>query len=160
MIHGFPEDEDSPWEKYETTFSKFHNFLKEGFKIDNPMEIPIADIHYLPQGPIYVDDKRKCRLIIVKLMCAMDKSKILRSAKNLKDYNSNRAASYSDVDNLTNRHKNRPAYITDHLPKEFLAQKRALMPKFIAAKRDNSKTSWRIEDGCYNLYVDGNRVKL
>ena len=159
LIHGLPEDDINPWEKYETTSNRFRNFLKKGLKIDNPMEIPIADIHRLPQRPIYVNGKRKCRPIIVKLTCAMDKSKIFRSAKNLKDYNTNRASSSSDDDNLT-RPKNLPAYITDHLPKEFLAQKRARIPKFLAAKRTGSKTSWRIEDGCYNLYVDGIKAEL
>ena len=44
--------------------------------------------------------------------------------------------------------------MTDHLPKEFAAQKKHLYPKFIEAKRNKSKTFWRFENNCCNLYID------
>jgi len=124
--------------------------------MENPADIKIADIHRLPQWPIYVNNKRKCRPVIVKLTCAMDKYKIFQLAKNLKSYNPNRSdPSVSSFSSENNKQQNKQKiYITNHLPQEFIFQKRALRTKFLAARNENHNTSWKIEDGSYNLYVN------
>ena len=52
LIHGTKEDNDSPWEKQDTTVTKFQEFLKKGLKIDDPEDIEFVDIHRLPQYPV------------------------------------------------------------------------------------------------------------
>ena len=74
LIHGLAEDESTVWEKRETTLQIFKKFLRKGLKI-KPEEIPIADIHRLPQRPVLRNGLRKCRPIIVKLTTAINKAK-------------------------------------------------------------------------------------
>ena len=50
-------------------------------------------------------------------------------------------------------------YDCHFLPKKFPVQEKLLYPKFIKAKRKKSKTFWRIENGCYNLYIDDVKAK-
>ena len=150
LIHGLPENEESPWEKRKTTLEIFKTFLKNGLQIQDPSEIRIADIHRLPQRPVYRNKKRKCRPIIVKLTSAMDKSKVFRLTKHLKEYNdSNYEASSSSGSQSTQR----TVYITDYLPRIFYLQKQQLMKD-----KADLKTMWKVEDGSYNLYVDGVKV--
>ena len=154
LIHGLPENEESPWEKRETTLEIYKTFLKNGLQIQDRSEIRIADIR-LPQRPVYRNKKRKCRPIVVKLTSAMDKSKIFRLTKHLKEYNdSNCEASSSSGSQSTER----TVYITDHLPRIFYLQKQQLMKDFKAARKADLKTMWKVEDGSYNLYVDGVKV--
>jgi len=49
--------------------------------------ISVADAHRLPQHPISRKGKRVTRPIIVKLTSYSDKNLIMRSLKNLKEYN-------------------------------------------------------------------------
>ena len=53
LIHGLPENEESPWEERETTLEVYKNFIKNELLIQDPSEIRIADIHRLPQRPVY-----------------------------------------------------------------------------------------------------------
>ena len=41
LIHGVKEGSVSPWEKHETTVTKFQDFLKNRLKIDDPDEIEL-----------------------------------------------------------------------------------------------------------------------
>ena len=52
LIHEVKEDSVSPWEKHETTVTKFQDFLKNGLKIDDPDKIEFVDIYRLPQHPV------------------------------------------------------------------------------------------------------------
>ena len=52
----------------------------------------------------------------------------------------------------------RPVYVSDHLPVEFLRQKKALMPQFKIARNNSQKTYWRAENGNYVLYIDGVKI--
>ena len=116
LIHGLPENEESRWEKRETTLEIYKKFLKNTLQIQDPSEIRIAGIHCLPQRPVYRNKKRKCRPIIIKLASAMDKSNIFRLTKHLKKYNdSNCEASSSSGSQSTDL----TVYITDHLPRIF-----------------------------------------
>ena len=49
-------------------------------------------------------------------------------------------------------------FVTEHLSKPFLEQKKLLMPYFKDAQRNQLKTSWRAENGEYVLYDDIKKV--
>ena len=105
--------------------------------------------------------KLKCRLIIVKAYFCNAKSKIVY-LKILKDYNdSNSEASSSG--SQSNEHK---VYITDHLSPIFYLQKQQLINDFKGARKADLKILLKVEDGSYNLFIDGlkgnpsNLVKL
>ena len=104
--------------------------------------------------------QRKCRPIIVKLTTAIDKAKIFHLSKNLKSYNAT-----ANLQNLSDSNENdesiakRYVYVTDHLPKAFLMQKRSFMAEFKAARQAKRKTYWKIENGRYNLYVNDVKVQ-
>ena len=96
-----------------------------------------------------------CRPIIVKLTTAKDKAKIFRLSKNLKSYNASaKLQNQSDSNENDESIAKRYVYVTDHLPKPFLMQKRCFMPEFKAARQVKQKTYWKIENGRYNLYVN------
>ena len=76
-------------------------------------------------------------------MLKIDQRIIFSKLKNLKYYNEARKS------------KNKqPHYITEHLPKQFQVERKALLPHFKEARRLNKKTSWKEENGHYNLYID------
>ena len=51
LIHGIPEDPKNPWESRNSTVKLFHKFLIDGLKIEDFNELPLVDIHRLPQRP-------------------------------------------------------------------------------------------------------------
>ena len=146
LIHVIEEDNNSVWESHKQTTERFENFLEDALKM-NPDNIEVVDIHRLPQQPIFEKGIKVNRAIIVKLTNAIDKSTIFGNLKLPKD-----------LDNAQ-KLKNKPfIYITDHLPRTFLQQKKMLLPDFKHAKRNKQKTSWRAEDGEYVLYVEGRKI--
>ena len=58
LIHGIVEDQENPWENRDTTVKLLNNFLTDGLKIDDPDELPLVDIHRLPQRPLYNEKGR------------------------------------------------------------------------------------------------------
>ena len=149
MVHGIREAE-SPWEKREESRALFQKFMKDGLQIEDPDAITIVDVHRIPQRPKFDSGKRVCRPLIVKLNTILDKNTIFAHVKNLKVFNETR--------NSTLLHDNKSAYISDHLPREFVLQKKKLYPQFKAARAKNHKPYWRIEDGSYNLYINNTKV--
>ena len=106
--------------------------------------------------------QRKRWPIIAKLTPAIDKTKIFRLSKNLKSYNAAaNLPNLSDFSKIDESLAKRYVYVTDHLLKALLMQKRPLMPKFKAARQAKQKTYryWKIENGRYNLYVDDAKVE-
>ena len=95
--------------KEKKTIEKFQDFLKNGLKI-NLNEIKFSDIHRLPQQPITKNGRPVHRPIIVELLTIHDKNLILKSAKNLRQYNA--MCKESGNTNLN-------TYITNHLPAKF-----------------------------------------
>ena len=78
LIHGIPESSDNVWETRQLTEKLFRKFVAEGLQIKDKNPIKLADIHRLPQHPIYDSNKRKInRPIIVKLMDIFNKTKFL-----------------------------------------------------------------------------------
>ena len=148
IIHGIEEEKNVAWEGREKTERLLNEFFTEGLQV-NPHEIGIADFHRLPQHPIYRDQKKVDRPIIIQLTTSTDKHKIMSSLKHLKSYNSNRK---------TKSLMARPVYITEHLPKQFLEQKKSLIPCFKEARAQKKKTSWGINNGEYCLYIKGKKI--
>ena len=149
LIHGLEENPTLAWEKVDETRKIVENFLSDGLQISNPSSISFVDLHRLPQRPIYRNRKKVTRPIIIKLSNAADKRLIYSKLKHLKSYNEKRSLNNSA-----------PAYITDHLPKKFLEEKKLLLPQFKEARRLNKKTYWRPENGKYNLYVNDVKIVL
>ena len=145
LIHGI--EESDAWETLEQTKKLIHNFMKDGLLIDDPSTISLADYHRLPQQPISRNNHEVHRPIIIKLANSTDKKLIFTKLKNLKKYNEIRKS----VDK-------KPHYVTEHLPKQFQQERKALLPQFKEAKRMKKKVSWRAENGHYCLYV--NNVKV
>ena len=134
MVHGIREAK-SPREKREESRALFQKFMKDGLQIEDPGAITIVDVHRIPQRPKFDGGKRVCRPLIVKLNTILDKNTIFAHV-----------------------HDNKSAYISDHLPREFVLQKKKLYPQFKAARAKNHKPYWRIEDGSYNLYINNTKV--
>ena len=78
LIHGVKEDSVSPWEKHETTGTKFQDFLKNGRKINDSDEIEFVAIHRLPQHPVKKNGRPITRPIIAKLLTMNDKNLIFK----------------------------------------------------------------------------------
>ena len=116
LIHGLPENKESPWKKREATLEFHKNFFKNGLQIQDPSEIRVADIHRLLQRPVYRNKKCKCRHFMVKLTFAMDKSKMFYLTKHLKEYNDSNCGASRSSGNPFTEHK---IYITDHLRRIF-----------------------------------------
>ena len=74
----------------------------------------------------------------------MDKSRLFAAAKHLKDYNKDRYSKRMQVPEKERSSKFQNVYITDHLPKELISQRKRLYPQFKEAKRNNNKAYWRI----------------
>ena len=149
LIHGLAEEESTVWKKRETTLQKFIE-ISERWSANRTR----TAFYRLPQRPVLRNGQRACRSIIVKLTTAIDKAKIFRSSKTIKSYNV-----AANLQNLSDSNENdesiakRYVYVTDHLPKAFLMQKRSFMPEFKAARQAKQKPYWKIENGPYNLNI-------
>ena len=113
LIHGVDEEMETVWETHQQTMDKFNNFLKNALDIDHS-QIAVADLHRLPQKPVFRQGQKVTRPIIVKLVYANDKNYIYRQLRKLKSYNETRK-----INSKSN------IYITDHLPAAFLEQKKS-----------------------------------
>jgi len=109
----------------------------------------ISDIHRLPQHPVYKDNEKVNRPIIIKLANQFNKQLFLKSLKNLKDYNKNRL--------ISNPHA-RKVYVTEHLPKSLQDQKKKLLPRFKEAREENKRASFKVEGTKYCLYINNLKV--
>ena len=147
LIHELEETEESAWEKREITLQLIQDFMKCALQIKDPSTILLADYHRLPQHPIYRDGLKVNRPVIIKLTNSNDKRLIFSHLNNLKAFNNTRKLN-----------KQKPVYITEHLPKQFQLERKALLPTFKKAKAMMKKTSWRAENGHYCLYVDNVKV--
>ena len=147
MIHGISESSDNVWETRQQTEKLFRKFIAEGLQIQDSNSIKLADIHRLPQHPIYDSDKRKInRPMIGKFMDIFNKQNFVKNLKHLKEYNEKRPPTTKYV------------YTTEHLPIELQRQKKKLIPLYKKAKEENKKTVWKIVDCEYCLFVDDVRV--
>ena len=54
----------------------------------------------------------------------------------------------------------KPHYITEHFPKQFQQERKALLPQFKEAKSMKKKVSWRAENCHYSLYVNNVKVNF
>ena len=103
----------------------FQDFIREGLKIANPSIISVVDVHRLPQRPISKEGRLICRPIIVKLASILDKERLFKNAKNLKSYNEKCGPNPNSSVKSNRLKSNRSqVYMTDHLLKEFVAQKK------------------------------------
>jgi len=50
-------------------------------------------------------------------------------------------------------------FITEHLPKLFFDQKMALHDRFKQARKQKKKTSWRIINSQYCLFIDNEKIE-
>ena len=90
LVHGLKEQSDSAWEKRETTENILRKFLADGLKIDHSNDISIVDLHRLPQYPLFKNNVKLNRSIILKLSNNYDKQLIMSRLKLLKDYDTTR----------------------------------------------------------------------
>ena len=115
LIHSIEQDTESAWEKKCESENKFKQ-LQNGLKIPNFHAVAVADVHRLPQHPITKNRKRLTQPIIVKLTSYSDKNIIMRSLKNLKEYNAERKRTFGSETNYT--------CVTEHLPRELQQQQK------------------------------------
>ena len=132
LINGIEETDTSVWEKRETTLQLVQDFMKRGLQIK---DIMLADCHRLPQHPLLKNGMKVNRPIIIKLTNSNDKRLIFGSLKNLKQFN-----------HAKKLNQQNSVYITEHLPKQFQLERKALLPAFKKAKALKKKTSWRAEN--------------
>ena len=149
LIHGIPENQESAWETPVQTLDHIQKFLTDGLKISDPSSIPLVDYHRLPQKPVYKNDHKINRPIIIKVTNASDKRRIFNNLTKLKSYNAKRREL-----NLGT------VYVTEHLPKLFQEERKLLLPFFKKAKFMKQKTAWKAENGHYHLLIDDIKVEL
>ena len=143
LIHGLEESNKTDWETREITQETIYEFFQKGLQIKEPRTIELIDCHRLTQSPIFKNNIKVNRPVIIKLAKEIDRRIIFSKLKNLKHYNEARKSQ-----------NKRPHYITEHLPKQFQVEGKALLPHFKEARRLNKKTSWKAENGHYNLYIE------
>ena len=149
LIYGKKENEQNVWET-KTEFGKLvYDFMRDVLLLKNPETIKLADVHRLPQHPVFNTAGGKVtRPIIIKLTNSNDKHLIFQSLKNLKTYN----------ESLNLKPKSPGyAYVTEHLPQELKIQKQKLLPHYNEAKSSGKKVSWKISAGMYCLYIEGEK---
>ena len=127
LMHGVAE---KSWETKDQTKIVLKIFLFNGLLLD-PEEIGVIDVHRLPQTT-NPKSLYKARPIIVKLATAFDKHSIMRSLKHLRQYNDTQDddSPHSSTPNDYVEPRKRNIYVTEHLPKFFLDQKKKLMPDY------------------------------
>ena len=119
--------------------------MRDGLNIDDPTSITVVDAHRLPQRPKYNKGTRFCRPLIVKSATISDKNKIFSHLKKLKNLDETRNSSLPHYKSV---------YVSNHLPREFVLQKKRLYPQYKEALSNNQEPFWSIEDGSHNLYVN------
>ena len=147
LLHGIEEDGDSMWKTRDVTLQKIQDFMQESLQIVDLTSTTFTDYHRLLQQPVYRNNCKVNRPIIVKLCNSNDKRLFFSKLKNLKQYNESRKT--RDF----KRH-----YITDHLPKLFQQECKSLLPYFKQARRMQQKTISRAHNGHYCMFVDGVKV--
>jgi len=90
LVYGLEEDFTKAWETKWESEQKFRKFLHKTLKISETYKIAVADVHRLPQHPVSREGQRTMRPIIAKLTSYADKKLVMRSLKNLKEYNERR----------------------------------------------------------------------
>ena len=152
LIHGIEENIETALETRTETEKKVREFLNLALKIPSSHAIAISDAHRLPQHIITKQGKRITRPIIVKLSSYNDKKLIMTSLKNLKQYNEERKSRiYPECNSV---------YVTEHLPRALIQQKKTLLPAFKNAKKLGKKVSWKIEQLNYCLYIDNVKYSI
>ena len=149
LIYGIKENEQNVWETKTESRKLVYDFMKDILLLKNPITIKLADVHRLPQHPVFNTAGGKVtRPIIIKLTNSNDKHLIFQSLKNLKTYN----------ESLNLKPKSPGyVYVTEHLPQELKTQKQKLLPHYNKAKSSGKKVSWKISAGMYCLYIEGER---
>ena len=147
LLHGIEEDGDSMWKTRDVTLQKIQDFMQESLQIVDLTSTTFTDYHRLFQQPVYRNNCKVNRPIIVKLCNSNDKRLFFSKLKNLKQYNESRKT--RDF----KRH-----YIIDHLPKLFQQERKSLLPYFKQARRMQQKTISRAHNGHYCMFVDGVKV--
>ena len=90
----------------------------------------VVDVHRFPQRPISKEGRLICRPIIVKLASILDKERLFKNANNQKSCNEKRNPNPNSSDKFNRLKSNRSQiYMTDYLPKEFVAQKKNSISK-------------------------------
>ena len=137
MIHGIKEDTESAWETKWESENKFKQVLQNGLKISNFHAVAVADVHRLSQHPITKNGKHITPSIIVKFTSYSDESMIMRSLKNLEEFNQERKRTFGSETNYV--------YVTEHLSRELQQQKKKLLSACKEVKQNKQRTVWRIE---------------
>ena len=106
------------WETTTQTKTVLTKFFTEKLEIDLN-SLSLVDCHRLPQRPIFKQDQKGTRPIILKLANAFDKRLILKAASKLKKYK------MQDLGHSlsSNEKTNKSVYITEHLPHLLYHQK-------------------------------------
>ena len=120
--------------------------MRDALKIPEIHTMAIADVHRLPQHAVSKNGERIHCPIITKLTSYADKNLIMRSLRKLKDYNYDRKERLGEDAKYV--------YVTEHLPREVLQQKKLLLPVYKKAKEDGKRAVWKIEHASYCLYID------
>ena len=147
IVDGINEILINEWETRDQSEWLFQICLVEGLQIEDPNSIALADIHLLPQHPIFDKDRRKInRPVIVKFLNMFNKYKFTKSLKKLKSYNKKRRSKNSNLPYV---------YATEHLRKELQLQRSKLISVFRDARRNKRKTMWKLIDSANCLLGDG-----
>ena len=88
LIYGIKENEQNVWETKTESGKLVYDFMRDVLLLKNPETIKLADVHCLPQHPVFnIAGGKVTRPIIIKLTNSNDKHLIFQSLKNSKAYN-------------------------------------------------------------------------
>jgi len=86
LIHGLEENCKSARKSRDETINIIHDFMKDGLNLDFT-KFAFVDYHRFPQCPVFNDEERVNRPVIIQLYNAADKRLIYSNLKKLKTYN-------------------------------------------------------------------------
>ena len=154
LFHGIKDSNTE--EDLATKTATAEYILEELLCIPNAMStIKIVDTHRLPQKPVKLNraatrnSRPVCRPVAIKLSCVRDVDLVFTHLKNLKEV-------------YDTRDKNESIYCTKHLPREMQRQRKALMPKFRKAIKEEKEAKFFVDykTGNYRLKVEGEYVQM
>ena len=158
IIHGIDDEDDKDYEDRSVSNEIARMFLRDALKMANWDTITFVDCHRLPQKRFEqqksrtrkgrsVQEPPKRRAMIIKLLTVDDMNDVFDHAKELKAYNALRSA-------------DEKVYITRHLPKELVEQKRKYKQVIKNAKDQHHDIKWKMDYVNAEMCLYVNKVKV
>ena len=144
------ESTATPWESNVDSIDIVYDLFQE-LGVENARNIPLVNAHRMGIRKTITDPDTGASLVtrplIVRSATMLGKEQVQKKLGALKAYNSHTPYKYHRL------------FVTEQLPKRMEGQRKALLSKFIGARRRKEKAKWSVDkQGNYCLYVDKKQV--